>query len=189
MSYWRNRVASFSMEVPEDLLANPANARRHPARQRETLTASLDEIGWIAPVIVNDTTGFVIDGHARIEEAISNGEAVIPVVHVDLTPDEERLALATFDPITGLAVFDQERLDDLIASIETDSSPLNDLLASLSGEDVDGKPIRGSKPKPNTSIVLVYNEDEYTEIVGALSLLPGSTPGDKVLRLVRSTLV
>lgn len=185
---WRNRIVAFTNEVPEDLLANPMNARRHPGAQRDALRGSLDELGWIAPVVVNNRTGYVIDGHARIEEAITRGTPVIPVIHVDLSPDEERLALAVFDPITDLAIYDQERLDDLIASIVTENEPLNALLASLSGEEVDTKPIHVPTPSERRSLVLIYDEDDFAEVVGALSLLPGHDAADKMLRLLRTTL-
>lgn len=188
MSYWRNRVVNLSMEVPEDLLANPANARRHPAVQRDALRGSLDELGWIAPIVVNDHTGHVVDGHARVEEAISAGIPAMPVVHVVLSEDEERLAVAVFDPITDLAVYDQERLDDLIASILTENAPLNALLASLSGEDVDSAPIHPPARSERRSLVLSYDEDEFTEVCGALSLLPGHDAADKIIRLLRSTI-
>ena len=184
----RNRVINLTLEVPEDLLANPMNARRHPAEQRDVLRASLEELGWIAPVVVNDRTGFMIDGHARVEEAITEGTPVIPVVHVELDPDEERLALAVFDPITNLAIYDQERLDDLIASILTDSEPLNALLASLSGEEVDTAPIHVPHPSDRRTLTLTYDEDDFSEVVGGLSLCPGSDAADKVLRLIRSAI-
>ena len=80
----RNRIVNLTLEVPEDLLANPYNARRHPGEQRDVMRGSLNELGWVAPVIVNDRSGYMIDGHMRVEEAISEGTAVIPVIHVDL---------------------------------------------------------------------------------------------------------
>jgi hypothetical protein len=185
---WRNRVTALTFESPEDLLANPMNARRHPAAQREALRGSLDELGWVGTVIVNDTTGHMLDGHARIEEAISEAAPNVPVVHVALTAAEERLFLGVFDPITSMANYDQDRLDDLIASIDTDNDALNELLASLSGEDVDGAPIHAPKKSAQHTLVLIYGVDDYSEICGALSLLPGGTPADKVLRVVRNAI-
>jgi hypothetical protein len=185
----RNRIVNLTLEMPEDLLANPANARRHPGPQRDVMRATLDELGWVAPVIVNDLTGYVVDGHLRIEEAISEGAAVIPVVHVELSADEERLAIAVLDPVGDLAVYDQDRLDDLIASVLTDNGPLNALLAALSGEDVDSAPIHVPGPPKGRTIVLVYHDDDaFSEVVGGLSLCPGTDAADKVLRLVRSAI-
>jgi ParB/Sulfiredoxin domain len=182
---WKNRITGVTMEPPEDLLANPANARRHPGPQREALRDSLHELGWITGVIVNDRTGYVVDGHARVEEAISDAEPAIPVIHVNLTPEEERLALGVLDPISAMATYDADALEALIASIETESMALNDLLASLASEAVDSVPIRPAKMQ---TLVLHYNVDDYSEITAALSVLHGSSASDKVLRVVRQAL-
>ena len=129
---WRNRLVSEGTESPDQLLANPANYRIHPANQQSALKASLSEIGWVQRVLVNQNTGHVIDGHARIELAISNGEQAVPVTYLDLTEDEERLILATYDPISAMAVHDQELLNDLIKDISTESEALQELLDDLS---------------------------------------------------------
>jgi hypothetical protein len=184
----RNRITNFTLEVPEDLLANPRNARRHPGAQRDVIRGSLDELGWVAPVIVNDLTGYVVDGHARIEEAISEGTPVIPVIHVELDAAEERLALAVLDPTGDLAIYDQTALDDLIASVLTESTALTDLLASLSGEEVDSKPIHIPPRTDKRTLTLTYDADTFTEVAGGLSLCPGSDASDKVLRLVRDAI-
>ena len=100
---WRNRIVGSGMEAPEHLAANPANWRVHPRHQRDALAGSLDTVGWVAQVIVNRQSGYVIDGHARVALALTRKEASVPVLYVDLSPDEERLVLATFDPIGALA--------------------------------------------------------------------------------------
>jgi len=188
MSYWKNRITGLTMEVPEDLLANPLNCRRHPGVQRDAMRGSLDELGWIDAVLQNDTTGHIIDGHLRIEEAISDAAPVIPVLHVELTPAEERLALAVFDPIGALARNDSAVLEDLLASIETDNQALNDLLASLTGEDVDDLPVKGGKPRDNTIVLTFEDANDYAEFCGGLSLVPGNGTVDKLCRLVRNAI-
>ncbi len=191
MSVWRNRIVGLTQEIPEDLLAHPANPRRHPGIQRDALRGSLDELGWVAPVIVNDRTGMVVDGHARIEEAITAGAPIIPVVHIDVSVDEEHLILAVLDPISSMAKLDGDRLEDLLASIDTDNQALNDLMASLTGEDVDGTPITTPSPAgdANQKIVLTFDDaDDYAEFCGGLSLVPGNGITDKLLRLVRNAI-
>ncbi len=131
---WRNAITRYADEAPESLLANPQNWRLHPREQTAALTGSLTELGWIAPVIVNETTQHVVDGHARIGEAIARGEPTVPVAYVSLTEDQERLALATFDPIAAMAGTDQKMLDDLLAGLATDQDGLSDLLESLASE-------------------------------------------------------
>ena len=94
---WRNRIVGHADVPPDELVPNPRNWRTHPADQQGALTGALTEVGWVAEVLVNRTTGHVVDGHARIEEAISRGEPSVPVLYVDLSPDEEALVLATLD--------------------------------------------------------------------------------------------
>ena len=119
-----SRIVAHGEEPPEQLLANPANWRSHPARQRDAIRASLDEVGWVQSIIVNRTTGHVIDGHLRIEEAISAGAPVVPVAYVELSSAEERAVLATLDPIGAMATTSEERLAELLADVIADPSDL-----------------------------------------------------------------
>jgi DNA modification methylase len=130
---WRNRIVGSREEPPEQLLANPANWRLHPAAQRNALRGSLDTVGWVAHVTVNQRTGHVVDGHARVEEAISRGEPAIPVVYVDLSEEEEALVLATLDPIGAMADRDTAKLEELLATVTVDDAGLRRLLADLAG--------------------------------------------------------
>src|SRR5262249_403061 len=78
-------------------------------------------------VIVNQRSGFVVDGHARIALAISKQQASVPVVYVDLDEAEEGMVLATLDPISALAGTDDSQLAALLASVVTE----HDVLAGL----------------------------------------------------------
>jgi hypothetical protein len=127
---WRNRIIAHTEEDPAQLLANPMNFRRHPNKQRDALRGSVNELGWLKPVLVNKTTGFIIDGHARCEEAITN-ESTVPVDWVELTPEEERLALAVLDPISEMAAPDDEALAALLSDVHTEDAGLLALLESL----------------------------------------------------------
>lgn len=132
---WQNRILRYGEESPDQLLAHPDNFRIHPKLQQDTLSGALTEIGWIAPVIVSESSGRVIDGHLRIELAISRNEPTVPVAYVSLTEDEERLALATFDPIGALAAQDQEKLDELLAGLETSNEHLVQFMATLRSDE------------------------------------------------------
>lgn len=135
---WESRIVEFGEVAPDQLLANPLNARRHPGAQRDALRASLDEIGWVAPVIVNRRTGRMVDGHARVEEALSAGLATVPVVTIDVSEDEERVMLATFDPIGALATYDQELLAELLPSISDADGVLAGMLNDIAAMDALG---------------------------------------------------
>lgn len=128
---WRNRIVDQGEVDPTTLIANPQNWRRHPTRQREALRGALGEVGWVQQVIVNRTTGHLVDGHARLEEAIARGEPTIPAIFVELTPDEERLVLATLDPLSAMAEQDTAKLEALLGELVVDDAHLVQFLARL----------------------------------------------------------
>lgn len=115
-SAWRSRIVGAADASPADLNANPANWRLHPIAQEQAMGAVLDQVGWVQQVIVNRTTGRLVDGHLRLSLALARGEASIPVVYVELTEEEEALVLASFDPITGMAIADEEKIQALLAT-------------------------------------------------------------------------
>src|SRR5580765_1612008 len=96
---FRNRIVGHGSKSPEDFLANPDNWRMHPIYQQEALTGALEEVGWVQTVLENVQTGHMIDGHLRVLLADREGETQVPVTYVDLTPEEERVVLATLDPL------------------------------------------------------------------------------------------
>ena len=128
---WRNRIVGSGEEAPDQLVANPLNWRTHPGPQRDALRGSLSEVGWVQQILVNKQTGNVVDGHARVEEALSRHEATVPVLYVDLTLEEERVVLATLDPIGAMAQRDDERLTELLRDLSVDDAGLLALLADL----------------------------------------------------------
>lgn len=129
---WENRILAYKQVPVTDLLANPMNARRHPTSQRIALRGSLDTLGWVAPVIVNVVTGYMLDGHARAEELLSKDEhALIPVIEVQLTEAEEKLFLASFDWITHMAQYERENLDALLRMVSTDNAAMQTMLSEM----------------------------------------------------------
>jgi len=125
-----NRIVGYVVKPASELTANPLNYRKHPAKQRAAVQASLRELGWIAAVIENVRTGLLVDGHERVMQAMAKGETV-PVLQVDLSPEEEALALATFDPITYMAETDAAALDALLRQVNTGEESLQALLAEM----------------------------------------------------------
>jgi DNA modification methylase len=130
---WRSRITGSGSEDPAQLLANPRNWRTHPAAQRMALRGALETVGWVQQVLVNTVTGHVVDGHARVEEAVSRGEPSVPVLYVELAPEEEALVLATLDPIGAMAEAAGDRLESLLAEVRVDDPGLKALLGSLAG--------------------------------------------------------
>lgn len=136
-SQWRNRIIAFGTKRADQFQAHPRNWRTHPQVQRDALADSLNTVGWVGPVIENARTGHVLDGHERIWQALERNEEV-PFVQVDVSEDEELLVLATFDPLTQMAVPDAAMLADILADLEAsdlyDDPQVAHLLDSVTAE-------------------------------------------------------
>lgn len=130
---YKNRIVGYGLEDPEQLLAHPLNWRGHPTVQRETLDAAIQEVGWVAPVLVNTITGHVIDGHLRVDLALQKGLSRVPVVYLELSESEEAEALSTLDPLSAMAFTNKETLSKLMEDFSSDSSQINKMLADLVG--------------------------------------------------------
>jgi hypothetical protein len=103
--------------------------------QRAAVNGSLNELGWIQRVIVNRTTGNLVDGHERVWQALQANDADVPFIEVELSEGEERLALAIYDPLSAMAETDAKVLDDLLREVRTGDAALQELLTELA-EDV-----------------------------------------------------
>jgi len=146
---WRSRITGNGTEAPDQLLANPGNWRTHGKAQRAALRELLGSVGFVAQVIVNQRTGHLVDGHLRVEEALSHGQPSIPVLYVDLSEDEERLVLASLDPLAAMATTDEAKLRELLAEVSVDSEALSAMLAALAPvEPKDGLTDPDDVPEP-----------------------------------------
>lgn len=128
---FRNRIVGTGTESPDQLLANPFNFRIHPKHQQDALEGVLDQVGWVQNIIVNRQTGHVIDGHLRVALALSRNEPEVPVLYIDVSEADEKLVLATIDPLSALAVTDGEQLDALLRDVNSDSPAVQQMLAAL----------------------------------------------------------
>jgi hypothetical protein len=65
-------------------------------------------------------------------QALARGDQTpIPFLEVDISEEEEGLALTIFDWITQMARYDRDILNDLMAQVETDSEVLQSLLSDM----------------------------------------------------------
>jgi hypothetical protein len=130
-SEYRSRIVGHGEEEPGQLLANPANWRIHPKAQQDAVAGVLEEVGWVQSVIVNKRTGHLVDGHLRVSIALRDEAPSVPVVYIDLSPDEEALILATLDPLAGLAGTDREKLAQLLEEVGTSNPEIQAMLADM----------------------------------------------------------
>ncbi|MFN0054236.1 MAG: hypothetical protein ACKV0T_18830 [Planctomycetales bacterium] len=125
---FRNRVRELRHIPAGELLPHPRNWRIHPPRQRALLSAAMEEIGCADALLGRETADgrvMLIDGHLRTELA---PHETLPVLILDVTEDEADKLLATLDPLAAMAETGVERLNELLAGIQTDSAPFQELL-------------------------------------------------------------
>jgi DNA modification methylase len=131
---WRSRIVGHDSVPPRELVPNPENWRSHPQAQRDALGGALEDVGWVTEVIVNRATGHLVDGHLRLDIALSRNEPLVPVTYVELTEDEERLVLATLDPLAAMADAEIIPLGELLAQLDPNNAALRGLLDNLADQ-------------------------------------------------------
>jgi len=67
---FRNRVVGHSERAPGELRANAKNWREHSEDQRAAMRDMLRQVGFVAPVILDRTSGELLDGHLRVALAL-----------------------------------------------------------------------------------------------------------------------
>lgn len=170
---WKNRIVGYGVINPEDLLANPFNFRVHPKEQQDALASALNHVGWVQDVIVNTTTGHVVDGHLRVALALRKKEPNVPVKYVELSEEEEKLVLAYFDYITGRAVIDADILDTLLQQVEAPDSEIGKMLSDLAEAaglygDEPAEPAEEEYQEQWMIIVECTNENDQLELLHEL---------------------
>lgn len=136
---WTDRKIGEGVEQVDQLLFHPDNPKIHPTRQTNAVKSAIRELGWMAKIKINKRTSpewgseqgveVVIDGHDRIKAAAQDKQATVPVEYYDLTPNEERLFLLTFDPIGTMFARDRETTERLLQDVATGEDELMSFLA------------------------------------------------------------
>lgn len=155
MSY-RDRIVELRRVRASDLLPNPKNWRTHPTGQRSALSDLLADIGIADAVLAREVSGgrlMLIDGHLRADIL---GSSTVPVLVLDVTEAEADLILATHDPVAAMAGSDASKVDALLATIKTESTPIAALLASLQAAKSD-------EPMPTPRSHKSTSEESYAD--------------------------
>jgi hypothetical protein len=133
----KDRIKGLRRVKASELRPHPKNWRTHPPAQQESLRGLLAEIGFADALIareLKDGSLELIDGHLRAE---TTPDTKVPVLIVDLTEKEAEKVLATLDPLAAMAERDQEKLDELLGDVKSNSEALTAMLsrmASTNGE-------------------------------------------------------
>jgi ParB-like chromosome segregation protein Spo0J len=130
----RDRIKELRRVKASDLKDHPQNWRIHPDTQKAALRGVLNEVGFADAIVTyEDEAGdlVIIDGHLRADTLEDQD---VPVIVTDLDADEAKLVLATFDPLSSLAVQDDALVRELLEGITTGDAAVQELLQQLADE-------------------------------------------------------
>ena len=114
-----------------NLKPDPANPRRISEQELEALTRSIREFGLVDPIIARKEDRTVIGGHQRLLAARRLGYRTVPVIYLDLSPEQGHLLNIALNKISGS--FDQE----LLARLLSELNEIPELDLTLSGFEED----------------------------------------------------
>lgn len=113
-----------------ELVGHPGNWRKHGESQVEAFRSLLSELGqWVGYVVLNEKTGRVLDGHMR--KAAVPPEELVPCLVGEWDEAEERLILATFNPVGDLAGVDAVKASALLEGLEATLPAVGAVLEGL----------------------------------------------------------
>lgn len=131
----RDRVRDLRRVPANELVPHPLNWRTHPERQQRALATVVDELGFAGAVLAyerDDGRLQLIDGHLRQSLA---GDQTIPVLVLDVTPDEANKLLATWDPLSAMASADSAALRELLNQVGATGPELTALLQQIGEQE------------------------------------------------------
>ena len=123
---------------------HPQNWRRHPESQAAAFRGLLQAVGWAGYVLYNLNTKRSLDGHMR--KGSVPPATIVPVLAGRWTEAQERLILATYNPIGAAAGVDAEAGERLMHELESELPEVQALLDGLA-EDFGVEDV-GEKPTP-----------------------------------------
>ncbi len=142
----KNTHVTVEQVSADRLRPSPYNPRQMPQAEMEKLKRSIEEFGFVEPVVVRRQDATVIGGHQRLEAARALGMKRVPVVYLDVTEAEAKTLNVALNKIHGewdlpklgellkglrdlpdldetLSGFDEVEMDDLLSELERQQMP------------------------------------------------------------------
>lgn len=119
MKLKKQTTTNIQYVFTEELIPYQKNAKKHPEKQVQQIAASIQQFGFINPIIV-DQNREVIAGHGRLEAAKVLKLKQVPVIHVKhLSEAEVRAYRLADNQLTMNSGYDMELLRVELADLST----------------------------------------------------------------------
>ena len=112
---------------------NPRRDLKPGDKDYDKLKRSIEEFGFVEPVVWNEATGNVVGGHQRLKVLLDMGETEIDCVVVNLGPEQEKALNLALNRIQG--GWDETKLAEVMADL--DASAFDVSLTGFDAEEVD----------------------------------------------------
>ncbi|MBR0315974.1 MAG: DUF4417 domain-containing protein [Synergistaceae bacterium] len=112
-----------------ELIPAEYNPRKIKKKELEKLKRSIEQFGYIEPIIWNETTGRVVGGHQRLKVLQEQGEQEIECVIVNFSEEEEKAVNIALNRISG--EWETDKLFSLLEDLQT-----HDFDITLTGFDL-----------------------------------------------------
>lgn len=112
---------------------NPRRDLKPGDKDYEKLKRSIEEFGFVEPVVWNEATGNVVGGHQRLKVLLDMGETEIDCVIVNLGPEQEKALNLALNRIQG--GWDETKLAEVMADL--DASAFDVSLTGFDAKEVD----------------------------------------------------
>ena len=153
---------------PNDLIAYENNSRKHDADQIERIKKSIQEFGFINPVLIEEDNT-IIAGHARVQSAIALSLKEVPTIKIThLTENQIKAYVIADNRLAELSTWDD---DILISEI--------DILGS-NGFDID---VLGFSVDDISKMFDQTKDIEIDDLTGELDEFEISIKGNSCVRI------
>ncbi len=128
MSIEKNLTIPILRKKLSELKAAPYNPKFQNEVEKAGLTKSLEKFGYVEPIVWNQRTGNIIDGHQRYFILLERGVEDVDVVVVDVSPEEEKQLNITLGNKHIAGSYNNDSLQSLLKEIQEDDNEIFKLL-------------------------------------------------------------
>lgn len=151
---------------------------RHPANPREgdvdAIVESIEANGYIAPVVVQKSTGYILAGNHRYDALLALDATEIPVIQVDIDDVAAKRYLLADNRTSDLGRYNEQVLIDLLLELADTPTGLlgtgytQDALEALLTDDAAAGGGFGMPHTMHTVVVDCPDEQTQSEVVAYL---------------------
>jgi ParB-like chromosome segregation protein Spo0J len=148
-------IQKISIDKLKPAKYNPRKNLKHGDPEYEKIKRSIQEFGYVEPIIWNKRTGNVVGGHQRLKILNELGETEIDCVIVDMDDISEKTLNIALNKATG--TWDFPSLKDLLAELDTgafdvsltgfDALEIEELMTQVHPDEKKEKEKKEKEPK------------------------------------------